>query len=109
MASIVGPRKALYYFGTSTKILPEEAMQSGLVDEIFDQSTSMEQTEYALRFLHPFIKQEYKSVVNDIKFVIGQSHDHDKMMELEREMFKKSWQSPDNKNAVSGFLTHKTK
>ena len=83
LTSIVGPRKALYYIGTSTKILPEDAMQSGLIDEIFDQSTSLEQTEYALRFLHPFIKQEYKSVVNDIKSVIGQSHDHEKMIKLD--------------------------
>ena len=106
LEGILGRRKALYYLGTSVHITPDEAFEIGLVDKIYDPCSYNERTEVALCFLHPFLKQPYKSVINDIKEVIGQSHSYDEMIKYESAAFKNVWQRPNNKKAVSGFLSH---
>lgn len=94
--------------GTSERIPADQALASGLIDEVFYASTYNEQTDIALRFLNPFLKQPYKLAVQEIKGILAsydnQNEDNDELMRKEKAAFERLWLCPDNQQTVKDFF-----
>lgn len=106
LCSIVGRQEALRLLGTSARCLPDELIQNGLADALYD-GQKLGDTEAGLAFLEPFVeRQQYggsvaamKSAVSAVcdSTVVQDGHD----LTPEAAAFQMRWCGPDNLEALA--------
>lgn len=104
--AILGRNKSLKLLGGSLIVHPEQALQIGLVDDIFendsDECDDTEMLKAAKLFLHPYLSQRYPNSIKAIKTILHScSADPVNSEKIETAVFGQRWAGPDNLEAIS--------
>lgn len=107
LLSFASRSDSLFVLATTKRILPDEAVKRCLADNIIN--TIVDPKECGTEFLNLFFKNSYPMSVNGIKEIISyqdkpMSHEDEKCIDNEIEVFKLRWGGVDNREAVDKFF-----